>query len=401
MALSRSARYNFVYQTKNLVNGKTYVGVRSTENIDDGYIGCGCVSDSYARACVKYGLKSAFLRAVVKYGYDNFKREILSFYDTLEECYEEEAYIVNDSWVKCDKNYNSRVGGLKPPNTKITDEKTEAAIFADFMSGMQKKDITKKYGISEAVVYRITKNKDTSKRKIKPNKRVRESQEKIEKYRKRVNDWYLSGKTKEEINKLVPFDLHASGILDDVKRYVAIKDDQVWFFDNTKDLQDIPGFKGKVWSHVKPTIDKKQTHSLGYKIVKHVDYLKGVVSYTERKKRKSLYSGRVLYKKGVKYTVGNSLKDFAKQHNLDYSAILRVLNKESVSHKDFTLNDVSVQHKLKHYGKKLINVKTGQIHTITKPTSEESKDLNLSIPTMIKILNKKAQIKNWRLYGIE
>jgi hypothetical protein len=100
-------KYNFVYQTKNLINGKTYIGVHSTNKLDDGYIGNGIFRESDSRHLRDY----PFPRAVKKHGYSNFKREILSFYDTVEEAYEEERHIVTEDWVRLENNYNAGIGG--------------------------------------------------------------------------------------------------------------------------------------------------------------------------------------------------------------------------------------------------------------------------------------------------
>ena len=81
----------FTYQTKNLYNNKTYVGVHSTNNINDRYLGSG----------IKLN------KAIKKYGRHNFKREILSFFDTLEEAYLEELFIINQEWVNNPNNYTS------------------------------------------------------------------------------------------------------------------------------------------------------------------------------------------------------------------------------------------------------------------------------------------------------
>lgn len=68
----------FVYITTNLLNGKSYIGSHSTNNIEDGYLGSG----KYIR------------RAIKKYGKKNFNRRILSFFDNINEAYQkEELYI--------------------------------------------------------------------------------------------------------------------------------------------------------------------------------------------------------------------------------------------------------------------------------------------------------------------
>lgn len=99
-------KFHFVYQTKNLINGKTYIGVHSTNNINDGYIGNGIRSQSDSNFS-----NTAFAASVRKYGISNFSREILSFYETAEQAYLEEAFIVNDVWVSKPTNYNVCVGG--------------------------------------------------------------------------------------------------------------------------------------------------------------------------------------------------------------------------------------------------------------------------------------------------
>ena len=47
-----------------------------------------------------------------KYGYFNFKKEILCYFDSLEEAYEEEAFLITEKEVKDDNFYNLRAGGI-------------------------------------------------------------------------------------------------------------------------------------------------------------------------------------------------------------------------------------------------------------------------------------------------
>jgi hypothetical protein len=88
-------RIQFVYKTTNLLNGTYYIGVHSTWNLDDGYIGSG----------------KRLGRAIKKYGKENFKREILQFFETNKEAYEYEAHLVNEERIKDELCLNLKPGG--------------------------------------------------------------------------------------------------------------------------------------------------------------------------------------------------------------------------------------------------------------------------------------------------
>ncbi|PCJ96790.1 MAG: hypothetical protein COA52_00865 [Hyphomicrobiales bacterium] len=106
------ARYNFVYKVTNLVNGKIYIGKRSTNDLNDGYLGSGLL----------------IKKAILKYGKENFKREIISFHDTSENALKEEEKIVDEEFIRHKRNYNLCVGGKGtwPPSALIfTKERRE------------------------------------------------------------------------------------------------------------------------------------------------------------------------------------------------------------------------------------------------------------------------------------
>lgn len=87
--------YHYFYKITNNVNNKFYYGVHNTTDIDDGYMGSG------------YALK----RAIVKYGVENFKKEIIKFFDTEEDAFLYEKEIVNEDLIKDENCYNIQLGG--------------------------------------------------------------------------------------------------------------------------------------------------------------------------------------------------------------------------------------------------------------------------------------------------
>lgn len=103
---------HFVYKTTCTVNGKYYIGVHTEYRDSDGYIGCGVSSNSTAISLQKRGVKSAFIDSVVKYGYENFKREIIKEFDSREEAYKFEESIVNKELIGDSSCLNIRVGGI-------------------------------------------------------------------------------------------------------------------------------------------------------------------------------------------------------------------------------------------------------------------------------------------------
>ena len=87
--------YKFVYKTTNTINDKIYIGVHSTNILNDGYLGSG----------------KLIHRAFEKYGIENFTREIIEFFGNVEDAYEKESEIVTKDFLNRIDVYNLTVGG--------------------------------------------------------------------------------------------------------------------------------------------------------------------------------------------------------------------------------------------------------------------------------------------------
>ena len=98
---------HYVYIITNIINEKQYVGDHSTNNLDDGYLGSGSV------------LKKSFK----KYGKENFKKEILEFFNSKEESYSAQEKYINHFNTLVPLGYNiSPKGGYGIPDSMLNEE---------------------------------------------------------------------------------------------------------------------------------------------------------------------------------------------------------------------------------------------------------------------------------------
>lgn len=105
-----------VYKTTCTVNDKFYIGVHLERRISDGYIGCGVCSQGNAISLKKKGVKSAFIDSVIKYGYKNFKREIIAEFDNMHDAYSFEEKIVTKDLLSNSSCLNIKLGGIGGSN---------------------------------------------------------------------------------------------------------------------------------------------------------------------------------------------------------------------------------------------------------------------------------------------
>ena len=89
-------KYYYFYKITNILNEHYYYGVHQTDNLDDGYMGSG----------------TRLHRAYEKYGIENFKKEILKYFDNAEDMYNYEESIVTEELTKNENCYNIIKGGL-------------------------------------------------------------------------------------------------------------------------------------------------------------------------------------------------------------------------------------------------------------------------------------------------
>jgi hypothetical protein len=96
----KNKKYHYIYKTTNVINGKYYIGLHTTDNLDDGYIGSG--------KRLWYSLK--------KYGRENFECKILEMFSDRSSLIKREKEIVNEDLLKDTMCMNLCFGGGGWPN---------------------------------------------------------------------------------------------------------------------------------------------------------------------------------------------------------------------------------------------------------------------------------------------
>ena len=106
-------KFGYIYLTTNLINGKIYIGKRQKSTFDQNYYGSGTVLE----------------QALIKYGKENFKREILDWAYSLEELNEKECY-----WIKKYNAKNKKIGYNRAKSSRIIFSRYKQILSADNMT---------------------------------------------------------------------------------------------------------------------------------------------------------------------------------------------------------------------------------------------------------------------------
>lgn len=125
-------QYHFLYKTTNLLNNKYYIGVHSTYNLDDGYLGSG----------------TKLRRSINKYGKENFKIEVLEFFENRTDALKREMEIVTENLILDELCMNLKPGGDGGFNQYWQKRGSELAVESLYE---KRKDVEWKKSLSESL----------------------------------------------------------------------------------------------------------------------------------------------------------------------------------------------------------------------------------------------------------
>lgn len=212
-------KYHFIYKTTNLLNNKYYVGMHSTSNLKDGYLGSG--------KRLRYSIR--------KYGESNFKLEILEFFSTREELIKREKELVNEELIQ-DKNcLNLKPGGSggwidKEHQKKATREANKRRLELLNTNPEFKQKYSERCRERNLKQYREGTRKSTlpnwSGKKHKPEsiqkmKEIKKGQGKGEANSQYGTFWITDGKTNKKTNSEIPEGWYKGRVLKNTNNCVA------------------------------------------------------------------------------------------------------------------------------------------------------------------------------------
>ena len=129
------AKIHYLYKIENKLNKKFYIGVHSTDDINDGYMGSG----------------DLIIKAIKKYGKHNFLKTDLKYCDSRELLMELEKKVVNKKFVTRRDTYNVNVGGVGLMSTWKKSNETIAYKLKDDPIWTETRSRNISFGICEAM----------------------------------------------------------------------------------------------------------------------------------------------------------------------------------------------------------------------------------------------------------
>ena len=103
-----------VYKTTNSINGKYYIGVHRTSNLNDGYMGCG----HYRGRKLRTQLDTRLYRAFRKYGDDAFITEVMHSFKNEIDAFKKEKELIDITDKNCYNDKPGGIGGFHPDTNK-------------------------------------------------------------------------------------------------------------------------------------------------------------------------------------------------------------------------------------------------------------------------------------------
>lgn len=133
----------YLYEIKNTVTNKIYIGVHETSDLNDGYMGSGKI----------------LIRAFKKYGKSKFIKTILEMFDNKQSMYAREVELVTHNFISRSDTYNIALGGsggsmaanrktFQGPHSDATKNKISARNLGRIVTQTEKEKRSQEYWVN-------------------------------------------------------------------------------------------------------------------------------------------------------------------------------------------------------------------------------------------------------------
>ena len=119
----KQKKYHYIYKTTNIITGKYYIGMHSTNDLNDGYIGSG----------------KRLWYLINKYGKENHKFEILEFFSDRKSLRKRESELVNEELLQDPMCMNLTLGGGSGFDYLNSDKFNNPTHTKEFLNEIRKK----------------------------------------------------------------------------------------------------------------------------------------------------------------------------------------------------------------------------------------------------------------------
>lgn len=177
--LINTAMKHFIYKTTCLVTGKFYLGMHSTENENDGYMGSGKI----------------LLRSLKKYGKDQHRFEILEFLSDRQTLQAREREIITEELISDPLCMNLKVGGEGGGEKGVSRSAETRAKMSASMKGVPK---SPEHIEKVAALKRGTKHSEETKAKMSASRKGKKIGPFSEEHRAKLSESRRKRVTSEE-----------------------------------------------------------------------------------------------------------------------------------------------------------------------------------------------------------
>lgn len=176
-------RFHYIYKTTCLVTGRYYIGMHSTDDMDDGYMGSG----------------KRLHRSIGKYGVSQHTKEVLEQLPSREALVLREAAVVTTDLIKADPQCMNLVpGGNGNWGWGLTSEEREAERLRKMSEAWNRPGFKEFFSAKTTGRKRSEEAKGKMRVKWTPERRAKQAAAQAERVKKRFEGYWLTHKTKAE-----------------------------------------------------------------------------------------------------------------------------------------------------------------------------------------------------------